>query len=258
VKGSKTLKPAPIPDNEHERLSALQQLKILDTSIEASFDEITALAAELCGTPIALVSLIDESRQWFKSSYGLEAKETARDISFCGHAILQDQLFEIPDSSSDDRFNDNPLVVGGPNVAFYAGVPLFTANKLAMGTLCVIDSKPKKLTDFQRRVLLVLGNQVSHLLEMRRLTNLLSEAKALEAALAVVATFNHEINNPLMIAMGLFGSNKKHLPEVAAEKISDSLKRIDNCVRKINLSLRENGIEYEDYYGESKMLKVDK
>ena len=258
LKGIIALKPAPIPANERERLSALQQLKILDTSIETSFDEITTIAAEVCETPIALVSLVDESRQWFKSSYGLEAKETARDVSFCGHAILQDQLFEIPDSSTDDRFKDNPLVLGGPKVAFYAGVPLLTANKLAIGTLCVIDNKPKKLNDFQRRVLLVLGNQVSHLLEIRRLSNLLSEAKAVEAALAVVATYNHEINNPLMIAKGLFEVNKKHLPEVVAEKISNALNRIDSCVRKVNLSLRENGLEYETYHGESKMLKVEK
>ncbi len=250
------MKPAPIPKNEKERLSALQELKILDTSIEASYDEIVAIAAELCETPIALVSLVDENRQWFKSSLGLDAKETARDISFCGHAILQDQLFEIPDSRTDDRFKDNPLVVGGPNVVFYAGVPLTTSKKFAIGTLCVIDSKPKKLTDFQRRVLTALGNQVGYLLEMRRLSNQVAEAKAIEAALAVVATYNHEINNPLTVAMGLFELNKKHLPKDASEKIFDALNRISSCIRKVSLSLQANGLEYETYCGESKILKT--
>ena len=135
-----------IPSNELQRLATLHSLNILDTESEERFDRITRMAQRMFGVPIALVSLVDESRQWFKSSVGLDASETPRDISFCGHVILGDEVFYIPNAIEDERFADNPLVTGSPDIRFYAGCPLSAPNGDKLGTLCVIDSKPKEMT----------------------------------------------------------------------------------------------------------------
>ncbi|HGE6050245.1 diguanylate cyclase domain-containing protein [Vibrio cholerae] len=134
------------PDNEVQRLRHLNTLAILDTAAEERFDRITRLARRLFNVPIALISLVDENRQWFKSCYGLNVSETSRDISFCGHAILGKKVFVIEDASQDPRFADNPLVTDAPNIRFYAGVPLLYEDSLALGTLCIIDNKPRQLT----------------------------------------------------------------------------------------------------------------
>ncbi len=160
------LKP-PIPSNEEERLRELRKFEVLDTLPEDIFDEITRIAARICGTKIALVSLVDAKRQWFKSRHGLEATETPREVSFCGHAILQDDLFLVEDSSLDPRLSDNPLVVNAPSVKFYAGVPLKTPSGHRIGTLCVIDSQKKSLTEKQAEVLRVLAREVIEILEIR-------------------------------------------------------------------------------------------
>jgi len=159
--------PAPLAANESERLAALHALHILDTEPDPAFDQITELASELCDCPIALVSLVDENRQWFKSRHGLQIHESDRDLSFCAHAILQNDIFEVPNALEDDRFADHPLVIGEPFVHFYAGVPLIDEQGHAVGTLCIIDSKPKKLTQQQRSVLRKLANQVNALLAAR-------------------------------------------------------------------------------------------
>jgi len=134
-----------IPQDEELRLATLRSLNILDTAPDERFDRLTRMAKRLLGVPIALVSLIDENRQWFKSCVGLGATETSRDISFCGHAILGNDVFIIPDAQKDERFADNPLVVGEPNIRFYAGCPLRAPNGCMLGTLCVIDTKPRNL-----------------------------------------------------------------------------------------------------------------
>lgn len=153
---------------EEERLKALENLNILDTLSEKEFDEITFIASKICGTPIALISLVDEKRQWFKSKVGLSASETPKDIAFCAHAILQDDVFVIPDSAQDDRFSDNPLATGAPHVRFYAGAPLLDPRtNLPIGTLCVIDEKPRTLDSVQVAMLKALSNQVYKLLELR-------------------------------------------------------------------------------------------
>ena len=150
----------PIPQNERERLAALNALDLLDTPSEERFDRLTRLAKQLFGVPIALVSLIDMDRQWFKSKQGLDACETGRDISFCGHAVLSDAIFEITDASQDQRFADNPLVTGPPNIRFYAGAPLSSTDGYQIGTLCIIDEKPRQLTLDERAALRDLADLV--------------------------------------------------------------------------------------------------
>ena len=155
------------PDEER-RLAALKQYEVLDTQPEQALDDLTSLAAAICGAPIAMISLIDEKRQWFKSKVGLEMAETPRDISFCGHAVQQRELFIVPDATRDDRFADNPLVTGDPNICFYAGAPLVNPDNMALGALCVIDHVPRTLTPAQEKALRVLARQVILYLELRR------------------------------------------------------------------------------------------
>jgi two-component system cell cycle sensor histidine kinase/response regulator CckA len=158
------------PSLEQKRLEALREHEILDTLPEVALDDLTAIAADICGTSIALITLVDENRQWFKSKLGLEASETARDISFCAHAILQSDLLIVPDASKDPRFSDNPTVVGEPHIRFYAGAQLVTQQGDRLGTLCVIDKKPHTLPPLQEQVLRVLAKQVMVHLELRRKT----------------------------------------------------------------------------------------
>ena len=146
------LKPA-TPVNEATRIDTLRSLNILDTSPEERFDRLTRLAKRLFGVPIALISLVDADRQWFKSCQGLSASETPRDVSFCGHAILSDEILMVPDALLDERFHDNPLVVGDPKIRFYAGCPLAVPNGSKLGTLCLIDQEPRELDEDDRKLL---------------------------------------------------------------------------------------------------------
>ena len=162
------MQPAPIKADEASRLAALRQYAILDTPAEAEFDDFTKLASRICNTPVALISLVDAGRQWFKSKVGLDAPETPRDISFCGHAIHGRGVMVVPNALEDERFSDNPLVSSGLNIRFYAGAPLVTPEGYGIGTLCVIDSVPHQLSDDQRELLAALGRQVVRQLELRR------------------------------------------------------------------------------------------
>lgn len=139
-----------LPADEDDRIVTLHELLVLDTLPEERFDNLTMYASSQFGVQIALVSLVDTDRQWFKSVCGLDASETSRGISFCGHAILQDDIFEIPDALNDPRFADNPLVTGEPKIRFYAGAPLIMHNGQRVGTLCLIDRKPHKLDSWER------------------------------------------------------------------------------------------------------------
>lgn len=134
------------PENEDSRIETLRSMNVLDSSAQEQFDRVTRIASQYFGVSIALVSLVDTNRQWFKSCVGLDARETGRDISFCGHAILDNKTFYIEDASKDSRFHDNPLVTGPPNIRFYAGRPIKAPNGHNLGTLCIIDDKPKKLS----------------------------------------------------------------------------------------------------------------
>jgi hypothetical protein len=159
---------APLPINETKRIKVLWQYDVLDTVPEEVFDELAELAALICGAPIALISMVDENRQWFKSKVGVSVAETHRDISLCAHAILQNDLFIIADATKDKRFKDNPFVTAGPKVRFYAGAPLVTPDGQALGTLCVLDRVPRVLTDNQKQALRVLARHVMTQLELRR------------------------------------------------------------------------------------------
>lgn len=155
-------------DSESRRLATLAAYDIMDTAAEQVFDDLTRLATAICGTPISLVSLVDDHRQWFKSRTGLDAEQTPRDQAFCAHVIQDDAPFIIEDAMADARFVDNPLVTGDPNIRFYAGVPLIVENGSALGALCVIDRKPRTLTDEQLNALQVLRDAVVSNLELRK------------------------------------------------------------------------------------------
>ena len=168
---------APLPINENERLAALNESGLLDTLPEREFDDVVLLASQICGTPIATISLIDESRQWFKARVGLDVQETDRDEAFCAHAILSpSKTMIVQDAALDLRFTNNKLVTGAPNIRFYAGTPLLTQDNLALGTLCVIDRKPRELNDAQLAALEALGRQLSLRIELRRTTEMLTKA----------------------------------------------------------------------------------
>ncbi len=174
------MKSAVIGENESERVALLKRYQILDTESEDDFNEIVQLASKICETPISLISLVDSDRQWFKAKVGLSVPQTARDVSFCAHALSQDAIMVVPDTSKDDRFFDNPLVTGDPHVGFYAGMPLKTESGLVLGTLCVIDHKPRNLNETQLLALNILGKQVIKLLELKMK---LIQVKESEAAL---------------------------------------------------------------------------
>lgn len=154
-------------NDETARLAALRRYRILDTEAEQAFDDLTLLAAQICGTPIALITLLDEERQWFKSRVGTSATETARSVAFCAHTIQQGDMFVIPDTLADERFRNNPLVVCEPRVRFYIGAPLVTHDGHALGSLCVMDRVPRTVTAEQRAALDALRRQVVAQLELR-------------------------------------------------------------------------------------------
>lgn len=161
------MKIAPLPANEQERLAELRKFDILDSEPEVAFDSMVQLAAYICQVPIAAISLVDEHRQWFKAIVGVDAKETPRDVAFCAHTILQKEPLVVPNALEDERFFDNPLVAGGLDIRFYAGVPLVTSSGYRLGTLCVIDQKPRELTPEQLDAVRTLADSVMAHLDLR-------------------------------------------------------------------------------------------
>ena len=244
-----------LPGNEKQRLEALKEYSILDTLPEKEYDDITYLASHICGTPISLISLIDDKRQWFKSHHGLEAEYTSKEVAFCAHAINdKDNIFIIPDSRKDERFHDNPLVTGEPHVIFYAGIPLVNPEGYPLGALCVIDSKPKQLSQQQINALEALSNQLMKLFELRRsnaeLRNLVSDLENKNEALQKFAqTAAHDIKSPLStIEMMLSILRKKYyqnLPEKAKtilEHINLSTSNLNQLIEGILRFSKESGI----------------
>lgn len=182
---------ARLPNNEAERLAALKEYRILDTGTEQPYDDITALAAHICQVPMAMISLVDEARQWFKSRIGIARQQTPREIAFCAHTILQREPLVVRDARKDGRFADNALVNGKPDIRFYAGFPLISQEGLALGTLCAMDRKPRELSARQEKAMQALVRQVMALLEFRRvslhLADALNHIKTLQGLLPICA-----------------------------------------------------------------------
>jgi GAF domain-containing protein len=211
--------PAPIPASESLRLDELRTYDILDTVAEEAYDAITYLAAEICDVPIALISIVDRDRQWFKSRVSLDATETHRELAFCAHAIHQpSSLTIVSDTSADPRFSTNPLVTDDPSIRFYAGAPLVSPAGNALGTLCVFDRGPRRLTPQQEKALAALSIQVMALLELRRtVRDLERKQREVEAATAqrdsFMATVSHEIRGPLTAVIGYVELLRAGLPD---------------------------------------------
>jgi len=239
--------PAPIPADDLLRLHDLHELGILDTPEEEEFNEIVQLASEICHTPISLISLVDYSRQWFKAKVGVEATETARDISFCGHAIVMDNpFFEVVDALEDQRFFDNPLVLSNPKIRYYAGVQLVTKKGTRIGMLCVNDTKPNKLTEEQVFALKVLGNHVAKLLDLR-ITKKQLEEKTIQignqnAVLTkMISIIAHDVRGPIGSLKSFFElADQKLLDEETREEMMKmSEKQVD-----VTLSLLNNLVDW--------------
>ncbi|MET1022999.1 MAG: GAF domain-containing sensor histidine kinase [Pseudoxanthomonas sp.] len=189
---------APLSPNEGLRLEALRSYGILDTPREAAFDDITQLAAMICNAPMALISLVDKDRQWFKSNVGLGAEQTPLDASICAHTILQDEVFVVNDTLGDPRFIHNPLVSGDPHLRFYAGAVLRTPDGLALGSMCVLDTVPRQLAPQQLQALTALARQAMAQMELRRMLTLAQEANRYRARLMAIA--GHDLKTPLRTA----------------------------------------------------------
>lgn len=211
---------APLHEREAQRLEALLRYEVLDSEDETVFDELTQLASHICGAPISLISLIDSNRQWFKSRVGLAAHETPREIAFCSHAILQPGVFEIPNALEDERFADNPLVTGDPDIRFYAGAPLVTQEGLPIGTLCVIDKHPKNLSSDQRRALEILAKQVISQLELR--LNYKKLKRVDREREKIFSVIGHDLRSPFTGILGL----SRRLYEKADTMTPDKVKTL--------------------------------
>ena len=233
------MKKAALTINENDRLKSLKNLNILDTIEEVEYDDLTAIAAQICQTPIALISLIDENRQWFKSHHGLEARETPRDIAFCAHAILDpDEAFIIEDSIKDERFHDNPLVTGAPHVIFYAGIPLKANDGNPLGTLCVIDNQSRKLSTEQINSLKALGRQASLLFDLRLKNQELNLKKELlENKYHELEQFayvvSHDLKSPLSNLANLTNILISELPENERKNASEITSKINSSTEKM-------------------------
>ena len=233
----------PIPKNEIERLEALQRYHVLDTTAEESFDDLTRLASYVCGTPIALVSLVDQHRQWFKSKVGLDATETPREVAFCAHAICQpDDLMVVPNALEDERFATNPLVLSAPDIRFYAGTPLVTPDGYALGTLCTIDQVPRTLSAQQLEALKALGRQVVSQLELRlRLDHLrTTQAQLIQSEQMktdFISTVSHELRTPLTSVLGFAKLIQKKLEETVLPAVHSDMKKTERAVHQVRENL---------------------
>lgn len=264
-----------MPHNESQRLRALLDYEILDTTPESDFDDLVTMARELFDVPIVLISLIDRDRQWFKAKVGIDIEETTRDVSFCTHAVASGKMLVVEDSLLDERFKHNPYALANPPVRFYAGAPLMTPNGFALGTLCIIDHKTRKLTREQEKFLEILSRQVMTQLELRRVLRKSQEAykdlhlltktvmeqqktiqkqEKLAVIGEVAAGVAHEVNNPLAIISGrieiaisllqrsqdIEGSIKE------LRKVDVTLERMARIGKALNLISEDSSVQFEN------------
>lgn len=218
------MKVASLPVDEGQRIESLLRYEILDTGSEQSYDDLVKLAALLCETPIALVSLVDVDRQWFKARVGLAACETHRDFAFCSHAIHGHDVFVVEDTSKDERFFDNPLVIDDPAIRFYAGAPLITRDGYALGTLCVIDRKPRKLTFVQMQALGALSRQVVMQLELR--LNAIKLRQINESKNKFLTLVSHDLKKPFNAILGFSSALEQRIDHMSQKEIVSASRRI--------------------------------
>ena len=248
------------PENEIERIADLKTYNLLDTLSESDFDNITHLIATICEVPISLITLLDADRSFFKSYYGIDFNQADRNISFCGHALLQDDddIFTIEDARKDERFEKNPFVISG-KIVFYAGIPLISPNGFKLGTLCVYDNKPRILTHIQSTSLKTLGKQVVNLFELRKKNNLLREfqeelQQRNERLLNFAQLVSHDLKSPLANITSL----TRLLREENLELLSDDSEMYLNYIEESSFTLRNyiNGIL--KFYKSEELLKDQK
>lgn len=221
------------PDNEEERLIALRELMVLDSAPEPLFDELTMLASKICETPIALISLVDKDRQWFKSKVGIgDATQTPREHAFCAHAILKNELLIVGDVLEDDRFKDSPLVTGEPHIRFYAGMPITMSNGHSLGTLCVIDRKPRQLDSMQKEALTSLSKAITKALLFRSLAIQESEERANKLSAIIESSEDAIITKTLdSIVTSWNDSAEKMFGYTATEMIGKPITRLFPMIR---------------------------
>ncbi len=219
----------PRPTQEAARLEALRQYNILDTPAEQAYDDITALAAYICDAPIAIVNLVEDDRQWFKSAVGFDLKETSREVSFCAYTILDRETMVVNDALQDERFVDNEFVTCVPGIRFYAGVPLVTPSGFSIGTLCVVDHHPRELSPFQKQTLEALARQVVMQMELRRVSSQLAAAlnqiKLMEG-LVPICSYCKGIRND----QGYWSTVEKFIEEHADVGFTHGV--CDSCMRR--------------------------
>ncbi|WP_159019989.1 sensor histidine kinase [Algibacter sp. L3A6] len=246
------------PKNERERLAQLNKYKLLDTLPESDFDNITSLVATICEVPISLITLLDSDRNFLKSHHGIDIQESPRNISFCGHAILQDDIFIVEDARKDIRFKDNPLVAG-VNAIFYAGVPLITKEGLALGTLCIYDHVPRKLTETQKKALITIAKQVLNLFDLRLNNRLLAESKQeltdRNNELGKFASHvSHDLKSPLANIMSLTTFLKEDEANVFSSESIEYISFIEESAESLKNYI--DGILI--HYKASELLNADK
>lgn len=238
--------------DESARLAALRRYRILDTEPEQAFDDLTLIASQICETPIALITLVDEGRQWFKSRVGLTETETARSISFCAYAIQHEGIMQVPDTSRDARFRENPFVTSEPHIRFYAGAPLVTPDGQALGTLCVLDRVPRTLTEGQARALDALRHQAESQLELRRnLAELEQALAARDRAEAEQAALVEELRTSLDHVNKLSGL----IPYCSACELNMVIPATPASIPKVSAGVKQ--LLETKHWSEAELMKVE-